>query len=144
MKTRGKKSEQITSLIAVFKEFKQAVRAATHEGSTFFQLGDGSQELSRLTLVIGHVQHPLLQPAAHQRTRRWRYRSRRVSQQRNAFVLAMQCISTTVIVRRETGDWRWPLIQLVGINVLAWGGLLWCVSRIEIISPLPRLRASSP
>ena len=36
------------------------------------------------------------------------------------FVLAMQCISTTVIVRRETGDWTWPLIQLVGMNVLAW------------------------
>ena len=36
------------------------------------------------------------------------------------FVLAMQCISTTVIVRRETGGWTWPLVQLVGMNLLAW------------------------
>jgi ferrous iron transport protein B len=36
------------------------------------------------------------------------------------FVLAMQCISTTVVVRRETGTWRWALAQLVYMNVLAW------------------------
>ncbi len=36
------------------------------------------------------------------------------------FVLAMQCVSTTVIVRRETAGWTWPLIQLVGMNLLAW------------------------
>lgn len=28
------------------------------------------------------------------------------------YVFAMQCISTTVVVRRETGGWRWPLFQL--------------------------------
>ncbi|BET68817.1 ferrous iron transport protein B [Opitutales bacterium ASA1] len=28
------------------------------------------------------------------------------------YVFAMQCISTTVVVRRETGSWRWPLFQL--------------------------------
>jgi ferrous iron transport protein B len=27
------------------------------------------------------------------------------------FVFAMQCISTTAIVRRETGGWKWPLFQ---------------------------------
>jgi Fe2+ transport system protein B len=28
---------------------------------------------------------------------------------------------------RETGGWRWPLIQLVGMNALAWfaGFLIW-------------------
>ena len=36
------------------------------------------------------------------------------------FVLAMQCISTTAVVRRETGGWTWPLLQLGGMNVLAW------------------------
>ncbi len=36
------------------------------------------------------------------------------------FVLAMQCISTTAVVRRETGSWGWALGQLVGFNVLAW------------------------
>ena len=36
------------------------------------------------------------------------------------FVLAMQCISTTAVVRRETGGWRWPLIQLGFMNALAY------------------------
>jgi len=40
------------------------------------------------------------------------------------FVLAMQCISTVAIVRRETGGWSWPLFQLVYMNVLAYGGAL--------------------
>ena len=36
------------------------------------------------------------------------------------FVLAMQCISTTAVVRRETGGWTVPLIQLAYMNALAW------------------------
>ena len=28
------------------------------------------------------------------------------------FVLAMQCLSTLVVTRRETGSWRWPALQL--------------------------------
>ena len=36
------------------------------------------------------------------------------------FVLAMQCMSTFAIVRRETGGWRWPLFMLVYMNVLAY------------------------
>ncbi len=28
------------------------------------------------------------------------------------YVFAMQCVSTIAIVRRETGGWKWPLIQL--------------------------------
>jgi ferrous iron transport protein B len=36
------------------------------------------------------------------------------------FVLAMQCISTFAVVRRESGGWRWPIIQLVGMNLLAY------------------------
>ena len=40
------------------------------------------------------------------------------------FVLAMQCISTTAIVRRETGGWKWPLLQMVYMNALAYTGAL--------------------
>jgi ferrous iron transport protein B len=40
------------------------------------------------------------------------------------FVLAMQCISTTAIVRRETGGWKWPLLQMIYMNVLAYTGAL--------------------
>lgn len=36
------------------------------------------------------------------------------------FVLAMQCISTTAVVRRETGGWKWPLFQLAYMNVVAY------------------------
>ena len=38
------------------------------------------------------------------------------------FVLAMQCLSTVAVVHRETGGWRWPLIQLAYMNGLAWVG----------------------
>ena len=38
------------------------------------------------------------------------------------FVLAMQCLSTVAIVRRETNSWRWPLFQIAYMNALAWVG----------------------
>ena len=28
------------------------------------------------------------------------------------YVFAMQCVSTTAIVKRETGSWKWALFQL--------------------------------
>jgi ferrous iron transport protein B len=36
------------------------------------------------------------------------------------FVIAMQCLSTVAIVKRETGGWKWPLIQLAYMNGLAY------------------------
>lgn len=36
------------------------------------------------------------------------------------FVLAMQCLSTVAIVKRETGGWKWPLLQLAYMNGLAY------------------------
>lgn len=38
------------------------------------------------------------------------------------FVLAMQCISTIAVIRRETNGWKWPLFQLGYMTVLAWVG----------------------
>lgn len=38
------------------------------------------------------------------------------------YVLAMQCISTVAIVRRETNSWGWPLFQIAYMTVLAWLG----------------------
>jgi len=35
------------------------------------------------------------------------------------YVLAMQCMSTLAVVRRETRSWKWPLIQLVYMTGLA-------------------------
>lgn len=36
------------------------------------------------------------------------------------YVLAMQCLSTQAVTRRETGGWRWPLFQLGYMTALAW------------------------
>jgi ferrous iron transport protein B len=36
------------------------------------------------------------------------------------YAFAMQCMSTLAIVKRETGGWRWPLIQLVYMTALAY------------------------
>jgi ferrous iron transport protein B len=36
------------------------------------------------------------------------------------FVLAMQCMSTLAIVRRETGGWKWPVFMLAYMNGLAY------------------------
>lgn len=36
------------------------------------------------------------------------------------FVLAMQCLSTLVVTRRETGSWRWPALQLAYMSSLAY------------------------
>jgi ferrous iron transport protein B len=38
------------------------------------------------------------------------------------FAFAMQCMSTIAVVRRETGGWKWPLLQFTYMGVLAYGG----------------------
>lgn len=37
------------------------------------------------------------------------------------YLLAMQCMSTLAIVKRETKSWKWPAIQLVVMTALAYG-----------------------
>jgi ferrous iron transport protein B len=36
------------------------------------------------------------------------------------YVFAMQCMSTMVVVRRETNSWRWPLFQTAYMTGTAW------------------------
>jgi ferrous iron transport protein B len=36
------------------------------------------------------------------------------------YVLAMQCMSTVAVVRRETGSWKWTLFQIAYMTALAW------------------------
>ena len=38
------------------------------------------------------------------------------------YVLALQCLSTVAIVRRETGTWLWPFFMIAYMTALAWGG----------------------
>jgi ferrous iron transport protein B len=37
------------------------------------------------------------------------------------YVLAMQCLSTLVVVRRETNSWKWPVFQFMYMSALAYG-----------------------
>lgn len=37
------------------------------------------------------------------------------------YVIAMQCMSTLAVVKRETKSWKWPIIQLVYMTLLAYG-----------------------
>lgn len=36
------------------------------------------------------------------------------------YVLALQCLPTLAVVRRETGSWKWPAAQLVYMTSVAW------------------------
>lgn len=47
------------------------------------------------------------------------------------YVIAMQCMSTLAVVKRETRSWKWPIIQLVYMTGLAYL-LSWVVYRIFI------------
>ena len=40
------------------------------------------------------------------------------------YVFAMQCMSTMAVVKRETGTWKWPLVQFLFMGVLAYLGSL--------------------
>jgi ferrous iron transport protein B len=40
------------------------------------------------------------------------------------YVLAMQCLSTLAVVRRETNSWKWPAFQFVYMTALAYVGAL--------------------
>ena len=37
------------------------------------------------------------------------------------YVLAMQCLSTVAVVRRETNGWKWPIFQIAYMTALAYG-----------------------
>jgi ferrous iron transport protein B len=36
------------------------------------------------------------------------------------YAFAMQCMSTLAVVKRETGTWKWPLIQFAFMSALAY------------------------
>jgi ferrous iron transport protein B len=36
------------------------------------------------------------------------------------YAFAMQCMSTLAVVKRETGSWKWPIIQFSWFGALAW------------------------
>ena len=40
------------------------------------------------------------------------------------FALCAQCVSTIVVIRRETNSWKWPLVSFAYMTALAWLGAL--------------------
>jgi ferrous iron transport protein B len=44
-------------------------------------------------------------------------------------MLAMQCMSTLAVVKRETKSWKWPMIQLGYMTALAYG-MSWLVFQL--------------
>jgi ferrous iron transport protein B len=40
------------------------------------------------------------------------------------YLFAMQCMSTLAVVKRETKSWKWPIIQLIYMTLLAYGSAL--------------------
>ena len=45
------------------------------------------------------------------------------------FVFALQCMSTVAVMRRETGGWRWPILQFTYMLLLAYVGA-WAANAI--------------
>jgi ferrous iron transport protein B len=38
------------------------------------------------------------------------------------YAYAMQCMATLAVVRRETNSWKWPILQLIAMGLLAYLG----------------------
>lgn len=38
------------------------------------------------------------------------------------YLFALQCMSTIAVVKRETGGWKWPILQFSYMGILAWVG----------------------
>ncbi|MFN9720743.1 MAG: ferrous iron transport protein B [Planctomycetota bacterium] len=47
------------------------------------------------------------------------------------FALCAQCVSTLMVIRRETNSWKWPVFSFVYMTVLAWFGA-WVTYQIGI------------
>ncbi len=50
------------------------------------------------------------------------------------FALCMQCVSTLVVMRRETGSWRWPALAFFYLTTLAWLGAFATASIVRALS----------
>jgi len=36
------------------------------------------------------------------------------------YVYALQCMATVAVVKKETNSWKWPILQLVSMGVIAY------------------------
>jgi ferrous iron transport protein B len=47
------------------------------------------------------------------------------------YAFALQCMSTIAIMKRETGSWKWPIIQFTAFLALAWVSA-WVVNTLSL------------
>ncbi len=52
------------------------------------------------------------------------------------YVLAMQCLPTLAVTKRETGSWKWPALQLGWMSLVAWMAA-WAAHAIAVGAGLP-------
>lgn len=50
------------------------------------------------------------------------------------FVIATQCLSTVGVLKKESGGWKWALIQLIGSNVIAYTLAVFIVQVVQGLS----------
>ena len=50
------------------------------------------------------------------------------------FVIATQCLSTVGVLKKESGGWKWALIQLIGSNVIAYTLAVFIVQVVQSFS----------
>ncbi|MCB9177033.1 MAG: hypothetical protein H6648_07725 [Caldilineae bacterium] len=50
------------------------------------------------------------------------------------FVLAMQCLPTQAVTRRETGSWTWPTPQIVYMTALAYGASFFTCRLVALLA----------
>ena len=50
------------------------------------------------------------------------------------YVLAMQCLPTQVITRRETNGWKWPIFQFTYMTLLAYGAAMAAYQLTQILT----------
>jgi ferrous iron transport protein B len=80
--------------------------------ATVMNLGDGSDDAVSLRQAMRSAKDPV--------TGRAVYTPLMGVSLMVFFALALQCMSTVAVVRRETGGWRWPILMLVTMNAFAW------------------------
>jgi ferrous iron transport protein B len=53
------------------------------------------------------------------------------------YVLAMQCLPTLAVTRRETGSWKWPAIQLGWMTAVAYAAALATHAAVAALNGAP-------
>lgn len=85
-------------------------------GTIYNVADDAAEDEEKLTVALGDKMRSDLDP----RTGRPTFTPLVAVALMVYYVLAMQCMSTVAVVKRETNGWKWPLFQIAYMTALAW------------------------